>query len=83
MAALRIPAHVTEFVFLFLVSSVASVLPLTIGGLGIREVVFLEGSSYFGLPQETSIVISILFYLITLFTSAWGAIYVFNDPLKK
>jgi hypothetical protein len=83
MAALGIPAHVTEFVFLFLVSSVASVLPFTIGGLGIRELVFLEGSSYFGLPQETSIVISILFYLITLFTSAWGAIYVFNDPLKN
>lgn len=83
MAALGIPAHITEFIFIFLVSSVVSVLPLTIGGLGIREVVFLEGSAYFGLPQETSVVISILFYLITLFTSAWGAIYIFEDPLKE
>lgn len=83
MAALGIPAHITEFIFIFLVSSVVSVLPLTIGGLGIREVVFLEGSAYFGLPQETSVVISILFYLITLFTSAWGAIYIFKDPLKE
>lgn len=83
MAALGIPAHVTEFVFLFLVSSVVSVLPLTVGGLGIREVVFLEGSHYFGLPQETSVIISLLFYLITLCTSAWGLVYVFNDPLKK
>lgn len=83
MAALGIPAHVTEYIFLFLVSSVVSVLPLTIGGLGIREVVFLEGSTYFGLFQETSVVISILFYLITLFTSSWGAIYVFKDPLSQ
>jgi uncharacterized membrane protein YbhN (UPF0104 family) len=83
MAALGIPAHVTEYIFIFLVSSVVSVLPLTIGGLGIREVVFLEGSTYFGLLQETSVVISILFYLITLFTSAWGAIYVFKDPLSQ
>ncbi|HEX7847441.1 MAG TPA: lysylphosphatidylglycerol synthase domain-containing protein, partial [Chitinophagaceae bacterium] len=83
MAALGIPAHVTEYIFIFLVSSVVSVLPLTIGGLGIREVVFLEGSKYFGLLQETSVVISILFYLITLFTSAWGAVYVFKDPLKE
>lgn len=83
MAALGISLHETAFIFLFLVSSVVSVLPLTIGGLGIREVVFLQGSAFFGLAQETSIVISILFYLITLFTSAWGLIYVFKDPLKK
>ncbi len=81
MAALGIPAHVTEYIFIFLVSSVVSVLPLTIGGLGIREIVFLEGSAYFGLLQETSVIISILFYLITLFTSAWGAYYIFKDPL--
>jgi uncharacterized membrane protein YbhN (UPF0104 family) len=82
MSALGIPAHVTEYIFLFLVSSIVSVLPLTIGGLGIREVVFLEGSNYFGLTQESSVVISILFYLITLFTSAWGGFYVFKDPLS-
>jgi hypothetical protein len=51
--------------------------------LGIREVVFLEGSKYFGLMQETAVVISLLFYLITLATSAFGIIYVFNNPLKK
>jgi uncharacterized membrane protein YbhN (UPF0104 family) len=83
MAALHIPVHVTEYIFLFLVSSVVSVLPLTIGGLGIREVVFLEGSSYFGLKEEVSVIISLLFYLITLFVSAFGAIYVFRPPLKK
>ena len=83
MAALGIPAHVTEYIFIFLVSSVVSVLPLTIGGLGIREVVFLEGSKLFGLLQETSVVISVLFYLITLLTSVIGLVYVFNDPLKE
>ncbi len=82
MGALGIPAHVTEYIFIFLVSSVVAVLPLTIGGLGARELVFLEGSKYFGLVQENSVVISILFYLITLFTSAWGLIYVFKDPLE-
>lgn len=83
MAALGIPAHVTEYIFIFLVSSVVAVLPLTIGGLGIRELVFLEGSRYFGLVQENSVVISILFYLITVFTSLWGIFYVFRDPLNE
>jgi uncharacterized membrane protein YbhN (UPF0104 family) len=83
MRALNIPANNTAYIFLFLVSSVVSVLPLTIGGLGAREIVFLEGSAYFGLVQETSVVISLLFYLITLFTSAFGVWYVFNSPLQK
>jgi uncharacterized membrane protein YbhN (UPF0104 family) len=83
MYALAIPAHVTEYIFIFLISSVVSVLPLTIGGLGIREVVFLQGSAYFGLANETSVVISLLFYLITLITSAWGSLYVFKDPLHQ
>lgn len=83
MAALGIPIHIMEYVFIFLISSVVAVLPLTIGGLGAREVVFLEGSKYFGLVQETSVVISLLFYLITLITSAVGLFYVFNDPLQE
>ena len=83
IAALEIPFHTNEYIFIFLVSSVVSILPLTIGGLGIREVVFLEGSKFFELMQETSVVISLLFYLITLLVSAVGLINVFNDPLKE
>ena len=83
MASLHIPVHTTEYIFIFLVSSVVAVLPLTIGGLGAREIVFLEGSRYFDLIQENSVLISIIFYLITVFTSAFGVLYVFRDPLKK
>lgn len=83
MAALGITSNAAEYIFIFLVSSVASVLPFTIGGLGIREVIFLEGSKLFGLAQETSVLISLLFYLITVLTSAAGLLYVFNDPLEK
>ncbi len=83
MAALHIPLHTEEYIFIFLISSMVAVLPLTIGGLGARELVFLEGSKYFGLLQETSVIISLLFYLITFLSSAVGLIYVFNDPLLQ
>lgn len=84
MAALGIPAHVTEYIFIFLISSVAAVLPISIGAVGIREVVFLEGAKYFGgLDPDVSVVISFLFFLITVFTSLWGVFYVFRDPLKE
>jgi glycosyltransferase 2 family protein len=81
MLSLEIPWD-HSYIFLFLLSSVASVLPLTIGGLGIREIVFLYGASYFGLQKETAIVISLVFFLITLVSSAFGLLYVFNDPLR-
>lgn len=83
MAALALPASQTAYIFLFLVSSVVSVLPLTIGGIGIREVVFLEGSRWLGLSNETAVIISLVFYLVTLLTSSFGMIYVFRDPLAK
>jgi glycosyltransferase 2 family protein len=83
MAALNIPSHVHEYIFIFLASSVASVLPLTVVGVGIREVVFLEGARYFKLGTESvSVVISILFFLITLVVSLVGIIYVFKNPLR-
>lgn len=82
MASLGIPMSANAYIFLFLASSLASVLPLSIGGLGIREIVFLEGSAFFGLPEEKSVLISLLFYLITLLTSFGGIYYVFKDPLK-
>jgi len=81
MQALHIPLNQHAYIFLFLVSSIASVLPLTIGPLGIRELVFLEGSKYLGLVKETSVTISILFFLITLVTSAFGIIYMYRSPM--
>jgi hypothetical protein len=83
MAALGIPASESLYLFVFLLSSVVAVLPLTIGGLGIRELVFLEASRRLGLNQETAVLISLFFYLVTVLTSLWGLWYVFHDPLKK
>lgn len=77
--ALHIQNGQTEYVFIFLIASVAGVLPLTIGGgLGIREFVFYKGAIYFGLNEHTAIIISLLFYCVTLFTSLFGAIFIFK-----
>jgi len=83
MAALSIPVSESAYIFVFLVSSVVAVLPLTVGGLGIRELVFLEASGKLGLVQENAVIISLVFYLITLLTSLWGLVYVFRNPLEK
>ena len=64
-----------EYLFLFLVSSIVATLPITIGGVGSREISFLYGSQLLGLDQHLSIALSLAFYIITAFTSFWGIYY--------
>lgn len=63
------------YLFVFLVSSIVAVLPITVGGVGSREFTFLLGANWLGLDMNLSIALSFMFYLITAFTSVWGMVY--------
>jgi uncharacterized membrane protein YbhN (UPF0104 family) len=83
LIALHLPLHQSEWIFIFLVAAVISVIPISLGGgLGTREVVFIEGAKYFTLDPHIAVVISLLFYLSNMLSSVWGVYFVFNDPLK-
>lgn len=83
LAAIGLPL-LPEWIFISLVATVVSVLPISLGGgLGTRELVFAEGAAYFGLDPAVAVVISLLFYGCNLVTSVWGVYYVFRDPLKE
>ena len=75
LMAIHENGNVTEYLFLFLISSIVAMLPITIGGAGSREITFLLGSGMLGLNENISIALSLIFYVITLFTSFWGIIY--------
>ena len=82
MLSLHLPLNQGEWIFIFLIASVISVIPISLGGgLGTRELVFVEGAKYFGLDPHVALVISLLFYLSNLLTSVWGFYFIFNDPL--
>ena len=73
-----------QWIFIFLVAAVIAVFPVSLGGgLGTREVVFVEGAKYFHLDPQVALVISLLFYLSTVIASIWGLYFVFHDPLKE
>jgi len=78
--SLSVSLDTIEYLFVFLVSSIVSVIPLTIGGIGSREVTFLYGAEWLGLDASTSIGISFTFFLITALTSVFGVIYHFKKP---
>ena len=82
MFALGITHDFNKYIFIFLVASIAAVLPLTLGGLGARELVFLELSKYFGLNQHTSVLIGFLIYITVVISSLGGMFYIFVNPLR-
>jgi len=72
--------HTVEYLIIFLISSIAAILPVTIGGAGIREITFLYGAQLLNLDINTSVTLSLMFYLITVIVS-FGGIYYSLKPI--
>ena len=83
LQALAIQANEIAYLFIFLISSIVSVLPLTIGGIGSREVTFFYGATLLALDANTSISISMVFFLITALVSLFGIVYHFKKVKLK
>ncbi len=70
-----------DYLFLFFLSSIMSAIPISLGGLGLREVTFMFGSQYLGLNEDHAVALSLIFYLISLFISLFGGYYAYNTSL--
>jgi glycosyltransferase 2 family protein len=69
------------YIVIFLVSSAVAVLPISIGGVGVRELTFLYGSQLLNVDINIAVGISFLFYLVTAVVSLGGIFFVFQ-PVK-
>ncbi len=72
-----------EYIFVFLLSSIVAAFPMTIGGIGSREVTFLFGAELMQLDISNSIALSLLFYMITALVSSTGIYYSIRDDKLK
>ena len=75
LQAFDIQTDQIAYLFIFLVSSIVAVLPVTVGGIGSREIVFLYGALWLGLQEDTSVTISLIFFAITALISLTGIWY--------
>lgn len=80
LKALYLTTGIVPYLFIFLISSIVAVLPLTIGGIGSREVTFFYGATWLSLDENISISISMVFFLITALVSFFGIVYHFRQP---
>jgi len=83
LTAFSIKAGQIEYLLIFLVSSVAAMLPISVGGIGIREIVFLKMSGYLLLDQKIAVTISLTFYFITVLGSLFGLITALEKRKNK
>ncbi|QDH78581.1 flippase-like domain-containing protein [Echinicola soli] len=79
LLALGIEEQILEYQFVFLLSSIVAVLPLTIGGVGARELVFIFSHEYMGIDKNIAVAFSLLFFLITAVVSLAGATVKMED----
>lgn len=81
LKALHINSLYAEYCTLFMLSTFAAMLPLTIGGIGAREAIFvylppLIGSS---ISEDSAVTLSLLFFLISAGSSLLGALIQLED----
>ena len=75
--------NITEYLFIFFLSAIATALPITIGGVGAREAAFLFLANIFHLNVELSIALSIMFFVLSAIVSLGGLYWVFFPPFRR
>jgi uncharacterized membrane protein YbhN (UPF0104 family) len=71
--SLGITENILSYQLVFLLSSIVAVLPLTIGGVGARELVFIYAHTYVGISETAAVAFSLIFFLISAVVSLLGA----------
>jgi len=67
-----------EYLMVFFASSLATILPITLGGVGIREFVFLEAAQVSDIEPNNAVALSVLFFAIAAISSLVGSIVKLN-----
>ncbi len=73
LLALGVQDKFLAYQAVFLLSSIVAVLPLTIGGVGARELVVVYAHAYAGIQETVAFAFSLLFFLISAAVSLSGA----------
>ena len=74
LLAISATTNQIDYLTIFLISSVATILPLTIGGAGAREVTFFYALNHLGLDTSTGVALALIFFVISAISSLAGVL---------
>jgi uncharacterized membrane protein YbhN (UPF0104 family) len=72
LSAYGVEGNFSIYFVLFLVSSIAAMLPISFGGVGLRELVFLYASHELPIDETAAVALGLVFFLITALSSFIG-----------
>ena len=75
--------NLQNYIFWFFMSSIASAIPISVGGIGLREATFVLGSQYLNVDNGMSVAFSAVFYMTSLVASLPGLTYVLRPEWIK
>lgn len=79
--SLNVSNHILEYQALFMWATVLTIVPVTFGGIGVREMIFIISHETLGLQQEVGVSFSLLFFVITALVSFTGAFLPANQKI--
>lgn len=76
--ALGFNGKFAPYLLIFMVTSLAAIIPSVGGGLGIRDLAMIHLAEYLQLDQHLALSITLTFYIISLVVASTGVYYVFR-----
>lgn len=71
--AIGLSGKIINYLVLFLASSIAAVLPISVGGVGVRELTFVYGNGLLQIEKNQAVAFSLIFFVLTAISSLIGA----------
>ena len=65
-------AHMVDYLVIFLISTIATIIPITIGGAGAREITFFYLLGFIHLGTNAGVALSLIFFAISALSSLAG-----------
>ncbi len=70
-----VAGNMIDYIILFMISSIITIIPISIGGVGLRELTFFKGAPLLGLDPELGIAICIIYFIINSISSLVGLLF--------
>lgn len=77
LVSLGTPSGIPSYVILFLMAAIIANAPVSLGGLGPRELISILGANHLGLEMDTAVALSLLYYFMSMLVSFGGVYFVF------
>lgn len=80
LIGLGLQSNTFDYLTLFTVSSIVSVLPITLGGIGAREITFYYGADLLQINSDGAVALSIAFFVVNALVSLIGVYFHYKKP---